>query len=141
MTSLASCRTARRKEERPCLLLWRVFPHCGWLCTVFGSFLVCFRFGLFTTIMLSIRSSLASLATRRARTFSTQRHSLDEPSDVIRGVYVHHVTKVVLQHLQENKADWLVEQGLDRGLRLNGNGTAVLHFPSKKKGFDSGRIW
>ena len=66
---------------------------------------------------------------------------MEEPErSPIHTVYVHHVTKVVLQHLQESKADWLVQQGLDRGLRLNSNGTAVLQFP-RKNGFDKGRIW
>ena len=78
--------------------------------------------------------------------FSTQggtasAGSLEEPSDSpLRTVYVHHVTKVVLQHLQETKSDWLVQQGLDTGLRLNSNGTAVLRFPPRK-GFGSDRIW
>lgn len=55
-------------------------------------------------------------------------------------VYVHHVSKTVLQHLQENRAEWLVSEGLDSGLRLNSNGTFVLQFPARK-GFDAGRIW
>jgi hypothetical protein len=54
--------------------------------------------------------------------------------------YVHHVSKTVLEHLQGARSDWLTEQGLDRGLRLNSNGTFVLQFPAKR-GFDSGRIW
>ena len=76
--------------------------------------------------------------------FSTQGGSssveAEQSSPLVNSVYVHHLTKVVLQHLQETKADWLVQQGLDRGLRLNSNGTAVLQFPPKR-GFESGRIW
>jgi hypothetical protein len=54
-------------------------------------------------------------------------------------VYVHHVSKVVLQHLTANQSDWLVEKGLDRGLKLHPDGTFVLNF--SHKGFDAGRIW
>ena len=92
---------------------------------------------------------MSSVVRRHGRdvvaSFSTQGGSSSAAADVenspVHTVYVHHVTKVVLQHLQETKGDWLVQQGLDRGLRLNSNGTAVLQFPSKKNGFDSGRIW
>jgi hypothetical protein len=55
-------------------------------------------------------------------------------------VYVHHVSKVTLEYLQNGKSDWLIEKGLDRGLQINSNGTFVLNFPSKK-GFDAGKIW
>ena len=55
-------------------------------------------------------------------------------------VYVHHVSKLVLEHLQQNRSEWLLEKGLDRGLQINKNGTFVLSFPARK-GFVSGRIW
>lgn len=55
-------------------------------------------------------------------------------------VYVHHVSKIALEHMQEKRADWLVEQGLDRGLHINPNGTFMMSFPARK-GFDSGRLW
>jgi hypothetical protein len=55
-------------------------------------------------------------------------------------VYVHHVSKIALQHLTANQSDWLVEKGLDRGLKLHPIGTFVLNFPARK-GFDAGRIW
>jgi hypothetical protein len=54
-------------------------------------------------------------------------------------VYVHHVSKLALQHLTANQSDWLVEKGLDRGLKLHSDGTFILNFP--RKGFDAGRIW
>jgi hypothetical protein len=56
-------------------------------------------------------------------------------------IYVHHVSKTVLQHLQGSHAPWLQEQGLDRGLRVNAKGTFVLHFPSQLHRGDAGRIW
>jgi hypothetical protein len=67
---------------------------------------------------------------------STQRQAEEKLSRV----YVHHVSKVVLEHLQDSRADWLMNQGLHRGLRIKNNGTFVLEFPARK-GFDSGRIW
>lgn len=65
-------------------------------------------------------------------------------------VYVHHVSQTVLQHLQDKHASWLTRYGLDRGLRLNANGTFVMLFPSSSPTTtttatadreDAGRIW
>lgn len=86
---------------------------------------------------VSARFAVRAFSTRGGSSSSAFEQT--EPP-LVNSVYVHHVTKVVLQHLQETKADWLVEQGLERGLRLNSNGTAVLQFPPKM-GMDSGRIW
>ena len=55
-------------------------------------------------------------------------------------VYVHHVSKIVLEHLQLNRSDWVNSQGLNTRLHINPNGTFVLSFPAKK-GYDTGRIW
>lgn len=55
-------------------------------------------------------------------------------------VYVHHVSKIALEHLQRNRSDWVQSQGLESGLHINPNGTFVLSFPAKK-GYDAGRIW
>lgn len=55
-------------------------------------------------------------------------------------VYVHPVSKVVLQHLQDQRSGWLETQGLHRGLQLKINGTFLLQFPGPK-GTDSGKIW
>lgn len=69
------------------------------------------------------------------------RHgSEDPPSSYLHPVYVHIVSKTVLQHLQDRRSDWLIANGLDRGLHVNANGTFVLKFPSRP-GVDSGRIW
>ena len=62
------------------------------------------------------------------------------PADLIHPVYVHHVSKITLEYLQNHRSDWLVQKGLDRGLRIHPNGTFVLNFPARK-GYDSGRIW
>jgi hypothetical protein len=73
------------------------------------------------------------------------------PPAVLQGVYVHHVTKVVLKHLQQHQSSWLIQHGLDRGLQIQPNGTAVLHFPptsstktttsTSSSSIDNGRIW
>lgn len=64
----------------------------------------------------------------------------DPPREVLAPVYVHHISKTVLQHLQSECYEWLQQTGLNRGLRLNANGTFVLQFP-ERKGHDEGRIW
>lgn len=51
-------------------------------------------------------------------------------------VYTNAVSQTVLLHLQENRSDWLEQQGLDRGLHFNANGTFCLQFPARE-----GRIW
>ncbi|CAB9510599.1 DIS3 mitotic control homolog [Seminavis robusta] len=60
--------------------------------------------------------------------------------DRIFPVYVHHVSKVVLKHLQDSRSNWLVEQGLDKGLHVNSNGTFMLTFPPTEKG-SGGKLW
>lgn len=60
--------------------------------------------------------------------------------DRIFPVYMHHVSTVVLQHLQDSRADWLVAQGLHQGLQVKSNGTFCLTFPAPK-GRDAGKIW
>lgn len=55
-------------------------------------------------------------------------------------VYVHHVSKIALKHLQDHRAEWLVGLGLDSRLHINPNGTFVLTFPTEK-GQDAGKIW
>jgi hypothetical protein len=67
-------------------------------------------------------------------------HSSQQTDDRIYPVYIHHVSKIALQHLQDTKSEWLAEQGLDRGLHVNANGTFTLNFPTRK-GFDAGKIW
>jgi hypothetical protein len=55
-------------------------------------------------------------------------------------VFIHDVSKIALDHLQEKLSDWVTEKGLDDGLHINPNGTFTMNFPARK-GFDSGRIW
>jgi hypothetical protein len=91
------------------------------------------------------------LSASSARSFSTtkvpdyqRRFKSDSAKAVERPgfypVYVHHVSKIALEHLQGTRADWVVQQGLDSGLTINPNGTFVLIFPTQH-GQESGRIW
>lgn len=88
----------------------------------------------------------ASPAVPHQRCFSSSNEepqaSPSQQSEVF-SVYTHYVSKIVLQHLQDARAGWLVEQGLDRGLQINSNGTFVLHFPSNcsSGSADGGKIW
>jgi hypothetical protein len=51
-------------------------------------------------------------------------------------VYVHHLSKVALEYMQNEQSQWIVEHKLEKGLRLNPDGTFVIHFPAQ-----NGRIW
>jgi hypothetical protein len=71
------------------------------------------------------------------------RHGSEDPpsSSHLYPVYVHQVSKTVLQHLQDRQSEWLVANGLDKGLHVNANGTFILKFLSSRPGVDAGRIW
>ena len=66
--------------------------------------------------------------------------SSTQEEDKIFPVYIHHVSKIVLQHLQDAQGEWLTRQGLDRGLHIKSNGTFLLNFPARQ-GYDAGKIW
>jgi hypothetical protein len=96
--------------------------------------------------------SRSRLSHPSARTFSTTNMSdgqrLFKSDAAAKGaerpgfypVYVHHISKIALEHLQGVQADWVVEQGLDSGLTINSNGTFLLTFPTVQ-GRETGRIW
>jgi len=103
------------------------------------SALVMARTTLSSSAVQSTTQPTTSIATRSQSTLAPLRG--DQPREqVLAPVYVHQISKTVLQHLQTDRHDWLQRTGLDRGLRLNANGTFVLQFPSPK-GHDAGRIW
>jgi hypothetical protein len=88
-----------------------------------------------------------SLSTRRnaGAAFALRFRSASAPDEDnhpkgFHPVYVSHVSKIALEHMQEKRSDWLMEKGLDRGLHINPDGTFSMSFPAKK-GFDLGRIW
>mmetsp|Transcript_15540 Transcript_15540/g.26338 ORF Transcript_15540/g.26338 Transcript_15540/m.26338 type:complete len:170 (-) Transcript_15540:125-634(-) len=92
----------------------------------------------------SSRNSAAITAAAKTLTrhLATSHNFTDQDeSKRFHPVYVHHLSKVVLEHLQNNRNDWVVGQGLESGLRLNPDGTFVLHFPTGSSGVDGGRIW
>ena len=73
---------------------------------------------------------------------STQRQEQGEQQQNFHPIYVHHVSRIVLEHLQNNQYDWLMKYGLDRNLSLRANGTFVLKFPPPHEGHENGgRIW
>ena len=51
-------------------------------------------------------------------------------------VYVHHLSKVALEHLQNQQYEFVAQHKLETGLRFNPDGTFVIHFQSH-----DGRIW
>lgn len=50
--------------------------------------------------------------------------------------YVHPLSQIVLEHLQDTRRDWVTRNGLDRGLTIQRDGTFELRFPSS-----DARIW
>lgn len=53
--------------------------------------------------------------------------------------YVHPLSQIVLEHLQNDKSDWIIRMGLDRGLTFHRDGTFVIKFPSYNE--DRSKIW
>jgi len=80
-----------------------------------------------------------ALCTRRFTSQDASNREEANPKNFL-PVYVHHVSKIALDHMQRHRSGWLMEQGLDKGLHINPNGTFILSFPARK-GFDAGRIW
>ena len=87
---------------------------------------------------LTLRSVGGFALNRAQMRFYTDDAQIED--ERILPVYVHHVSKIVLQHLQGSRSRWIVDQGLDRGLHIKSNGTFLLRFPARK-GYDSGKIW
>mmetsp|Transcript_16741 Transcript_16741/g.25297 ORF Transcript_16741/g.25297 Transcript_16741/m.25297 type:complete len:157 (-) Transcript_16741:253-723(-) len=56
-------------------------------------------------------------------------------------VYTHFLSKSILEHLQNEKSDWVRSHGLQYGLNLNSNGTFVLRFPPSNGQRETGHIW
>jgi hypothetical protein len=79
---------------------------------------------------------LAQVTKSSSRMMSTNSPYQDDTDRRFYPVYVHHLSKVALEHLQNEHADWIVQNKLETGLRLNPDGTFVIHFPSR-----NGRIW
>ena len=69
-------------------------------------------------------SSLASASSRQQQQQQQQQPGQFKP------VYVHHVSRVALEHFQSPpNCDWLLEKGLDSRLKITPNGTFELTFP------------
>mmetsp|Transcript_5675 Transcript_5675/g.7436 ORF Transcript_5675/g.7436 Transcript_5675/m.7436 type:complete len:179 (-) Transcript_5675:62-598(-) len=87
------------------------------------------------------KTSFASCRRMSDESSSNALEPEDSKTSKIYPVYVHHLSKLILQHLQEKHSSWLVDNGLHTGLRLNANGTFVIRFPPEKGQPASGRIW
>jgi hypothetical protein len=86
-------------------------------------------------LLLARRSVQRSLVA--SRKIGTNSNYQDEGNDRrFHPVYVHHLSKVALEHLQNQQSEFVIQNKLETGLRLNPDGTFVIHFPSH-----DGRIW
>jgi hypothetical protein len=81
-------------------------------------------------------SNKTGTGTVRNVSTSTQRQEQGEQEQNFHPIYVHHVSRIVLEHLQNNQHDWLMKYGLDRNLSLRANGTFLLKFRD-----NGGRVW
>jgi hypothetical protein len=99
--------------------------------------------------MLTPTSRIAGTFSKQSRALASQRFRSTSASQTrddasypkgFCPVYVQHVSKIALEHLQIKQSDWVMEKGLDRGLHINPDGTFTMNFPARKD-FDSGRIW
>mmetsp|Transcript_10032 Transcript_10032/g.14948 ORF Transcript_10032/g.14948 Transcript_10032/m.14948 type:complete len:186 (-) Transcript_10032:1885-2442(-) len=61
--------------------------------------------------------------------------------------YIHPLSQIVLEHLQNHHSEWVQSRGLDKGLELKKDGTFILRFPQTTKADDDsadatkGSIW
>lgn len=85
------------------------------------------------------KQSSSILFRAQARALSTQNAASTDSR--FYPIYVHHLSKVCLEHLQDSRSEWLEQEGLSRGLQLNNDGTFTLHFPRTDDQVDNGRIW
>ena len=106
---------------------------------------------LHTILTSSFTMSFLTRATRKAplftfvraqsRALSSSQNAAETDNPRFYPVYVHHLSKVCLEHMQNTRADWLEQEGLSRGLSINSDGTFVLNFPRTNDNVDNGRIW
>ena len=47
--------------------------------------------------------------------------------------YIHPLSQIVLEHLQNHHSEWVQSRGLDKGLELKKDGTFILRFPLVEK--------
>ena len=59
---------------------------------------------------------------------SSSSNSSDGLSTEIRSVYVHPLSQVVLEYLQDCRYEWIIEKGLDRSLTLHRDGSFEVKF-------------
>jgi hypothetical protein len=94
------------------------------------------------TMSLRLLRPSSGLVKHHCRLLSTSQGLTESDDKNFYPVYVHHLSKVALEHLQNSCADWVEKHGLSSGLKLNPDGTFVLKFPTMNKlRKDNGRIW
>jgi hypothetical protein len=89
----------------------------------------------------SRKAPFSTLVRAQSRALSSSENAAETDNPRFYPVYVHHLSKVCLEHLQNTRADWLEQEGLSRGLSINNDGTFVLNFPPTDDNIDNGRIW
>ena len=96
------------------------------------------------------RSSSLLLPSYPPRYGHTKRSSSSSSSSSFftKTEYIHPLSQIVLEHLQNHHSEWVQSRGLDKGLKLNKDGTFVLRFPQANKADDDkvdtakqGSIW
>ena len=63
-----------------------------------------------------------------------------------RNVYVHPLSQIILEHLQDEQSDWILQKGLERSLNIHRDGSFELHFSSSSSSSSDNdekgdRIW
>jgi hypothetical protein len=73
-----------------------------------------------------------------AASFSTSKSTPESSTNTTTTtpVYIHPLSQIVLEHLQNHHADWAQQQGLDQSLQLHSDGTFTLTFPNQQ-----GKLW
>ena len=98
----------------------------------------------------SYKSTHSNTESRRFKT-TTNTTNKDENrlnDTSTKSAYVHPLSQIILEHLQQSRSDWVSQVGLDKGgLTLHKDGTFVLKFPTSGEGDTSGaasstdKIW
>ena len=93
------------------------------------------RLQFFRTLPLTMLSSRL-LPSRSVHRIIVRSFLAVEPEKI---EYVHPLSQIVLEHLESTQSKFVTAHGLDRGLRLQRDGTFEIRFPSYE--IDRARIW
>jgi len=74
-------------------------------------------------------SKTGSLRSKTTTTNNEEEKRLKDSNT--KSAYVHPLSQIILEHLQQSRSDWVSQVGLDKGgLTLHKDGTFVLKFPT-----------